>query len=139
NLTLLGGRHLATMRELVPGLVSLYFPKIPIAKTWPYTSMEEAVKAFDGMDALKQEGFVVCDGDFNRVKLKHPGYVTLHALKGGMSRRSIVEVVRQGEVSEVESAFPEFKELLEGTRERYEALVARCELEYSSIEHIESQ
>ena len=133
SLTLLGGRNLETLEELTLDEAHAYWPNIPKVKTFPMTNIDEVVAAFVDMNPLQQEGFVVCDAGFQRIKVKCPAYVTLHALKGGMSRRAIVEIVRQGETSEIEAAFPEFAEMLEECRSRFNALVSDCERDMSEL------
>jgi RNA ligase len=141
GVVLLGGRNLADdeLRELPLQEASLYFPKIPTVKTCPMTSVAEMVAAFETMNPLEQEGFVVRDAQDRRIKVKCPAYVTLHSLKGGMSRRAIVEIVRKGETSEIESAFPEFAEMLEECRGRYGKLVSECERDMHDLRGIAVQ
>ena len=139
SLTLLGGRDLETLQELTLDKAAAYWPKIPRVRTFPMTNIDQVVAAFAEMDPLKQEGFVICDGNFNRIKCKCPAYVTLHALKGGMSRRAIVQIVRSGEISEIESAFPEFAEMLEECRGRYSKLLSECESDMNDLSGIAVQ
>ena len=91
------------------------------------------------MSPLAQEGYVVVDAAFRRIKVKHPGYVALHHAKDGMSQRAFITIAQSGEVSEVIAAFPEFKPMLDETRARFDALGADVEADYARLRGIETQ
>ena len=72
--------------------------------------VEDAAEKLD----CNHEGFVVCDGNFHRVKQKSTQYVALHHMKnnGVLSFERGIDIVRYGELDEVLSYFPEFSEHL---------------------------
>ena len=100
------------------------------------TSIEEALLTFEKMDPLTQEGYVIVDSNFNRVKVKHPGYIALHHMKSSFSVKRVVEVIRTGECSEVLSAFPEWKGPFEQVTAAYDALVIQLEQDYEAIKDV---
>jgi hypothetical protein len=112
---------------------------IPAVQSFPLGTVEEIHASFDHISPVSQEGYVVVDGAFNRVKIKHPGYVALHHAKDGMGPKAFVEIARTGEVSEVISAFPEFKPLIEEARAKYMALIESVKASYAPIATIETQ
>lgn len=112
---------------------------IPAVRSFPLTSVEEIVKSFESISPVSQEGYVVVDGAFNRVKIKHPGYVALHHAKDGMGPKAFVNIARTGEVGEVISAFPEFKPLIDSARAKYEGLIAQVRAAYEPIKAIPVQ
>lgn len=137
GLTLLGARDLTTGFEVRPQVVAHFLPEgIPVVREFPLGSFTEVAATFATMSTLKQEGYVVVDGAFNRVKVKHPGYVVLHHAKDGMTTKAFVEIARSGETSEVIAAFPEFKPLLDEVKGRFEQVVAAVEAEYAQHKHI---
>jgi hypothetical protein len=139
KLTLLGARDVTSLMEVPVHAAGGYFPEIPIVASHDLTSFEAIAETFATMNPLAQEGYVVVDANWNRVKVKHPGYVALHHAKGGLSRRALVQIARTGEVSEVIAAFPEFKPMLETVRADFEALVAEVEADYARLAAIEVQ
>ena len=142
RLTLLGARYLPTQEEISAAEVALHLPGIGpchIVREFALQSFEQIAYTFATMSPLSQEGYVVVDAAFNRVKVKHPGYVALHHMKGGTSRKTFVEIVRSGESEEVVDAFPEFKPLLEETRAAYERLIADVKGDYERLCGIEQQ
>jgi len=94
-------------------------------KVFPLKSIDDCVKAAEQLDC-NNEGFVVCDKNFNRVKVKSPTYVALHHMKnnGVLSYERGLEIVRGNELGEVLTYFPEFKEHLEDIKVRYDKYVA---------------
>lgn len=129
GLTLLGARDLKTQLE-VSSVDAHLMCGVPYVREFTLTSFDEIAATFTEMSPLSQEGYVVVDGAFNRVKVKHPGYVALHHAKDGISRKAFVEIVRNGERSEVLSAFPEFKPMMDDAAARFDELSRQLEADY---------
>lgn len=139
SLTLLGGRDLINGHEMPVDMIAYKFPTLKHLREFSLTSWD-AIKASHNLTrGIDQEGFVVIDQAFRRVKDKNPEYTALHHIKGSLSRRAFVEVARAGETSEVEVAFPEYSPLLQEIRGRWEVLVSEVEADYASLSSIESQ
>ncbi len=73
----------------------------PEVRVFPLQSTEDIIETFNAMSPLTQEGYVVVDANFNRIKVKHPGYVAIHHMRDGFGPRRMLEVVRSGEGSEL--------------------------------------
>lgn len=124
KLNFLGVRDNRTFEET-------YFTDHPLSKVFsvpkvfPLTTIDECVAAAKELD-VNEEGYVVCDRNFNRVKVKSPTYVSLHHMKnnGVLSYARGVEIVRGNELDEVLTYFPEFRPHLEEIRVRYEKKVS---------------
>lgn len=91
-------------------------------------TLDECIAATKKMP-WDEEGYVVVDSKFNRVKVKSPAYVAAHGLKnnGVMSYARAVELVRANEIDEVCSYFEEFRPALEECKSRFWKLVEDCE------------
>lgn len=131
SLTLLGARDMETGLEVHPRRVAHFFANVEVVNEFPLTSMADVVATFDTMSPLTQEGYVIVDAAFNRVKVKHPGYVSIHHAKDGMSDKAFVEIARSGEVSEVVAYFTEFGPMVNMAKLRFETLVAELEAVYA--------
>lgn len=137
RLTLLGGRDLRTQEELTPGEAGELFPReVARVREFGLGSVEEVVASFEKLSPLSQEGYVVVDKEFRRIKVKHPGYVALHHAKEGMSLKAFVDIVRSGETSEVLAAFPEFKGMFEKVQEKYLGFVKEVERDWERLKGI---
>lgn len=138
---LLGARNLNSLKELTLDEAHSFFPDCKKVDTHPLGSFDECIAALENVSPLVQEGFVICDANFNRVKLKSLAYVALHHLRDslGGSRRALIEVVRNGEIDEVSANFPEYKDDLIKAKTALDDLVKQLEDDYIALRHIESQ
>ena len=136
KLTLIGIRDV-TGREY-PVAAGRLFGFEPV-REYALHSQADIATALIGVNPLEQEGYVVVDKHFNRVKVKHPGYVALHHAADGFGPKRILEIVRSGEVSEVEAALPEYAPQFADTRARIDAFVSELELTYERLRHIQVQ
>lgn len=137
NLVLIGVRHRSGAEMSLDSAAGLDYS---YAQKYPLQSIEDVLKTFEAMNPLNQEGYVIVDRDFNRIKVKHPGYLALHHMKGnGLTNKRIVEIVRSGEYSEVVSYFPEWKDKLDEVSGKLFEFQANFEDYYERIQEIESQ
>jgi hypothetical protein len=140
SLTLLGARDLSTQQEIDVQEASNDFGTwLPVIKNFPLQSFDDIAASFEKLSPLKTEGYVVVDKQFNRVKVKHPGYVALHHARDGMTAKAFVEIARSGETSEVITAFPEFKPMLDEAKAKVEAFANTLEADYIRISGIAEQ
>ena len=77
-----------------------------------------------------EEGYVVVDSAFNRVKVKSPAWLAVHHLKGEngvMSIRRAIEIVRANEIDEICSYFEEFRAALNECKARFNSAIEKIE------------
>ena len=109
-------------------------------KEYPLQTLGEIQATFSKLDPLDHEGYVVVDSDLKRIKVKHPGYVALHHLRGdGYGPRRILDVVRKGEATEVLASFPEWTDDFAVMTARLADLTAHLEVEYARLKDIPLQ
>lgn len=106
---------------------------------YPLTSIEECERVANEFDCT-HEGFVVCDGKFHRVKQKSLKYCSLHHMKnnGALSFERGIDIVRQGELEEVLTYFPEFSEHLQKIQDDFDALhekLTNAWFKFNCIQH----
>lgn len=135
SLTLIGVR----CRE--DGLERDYLDRFgyPSVRSFPLQSIADVVATFADISPLSQEGYVIVDGAFNRIKVKHPGYVALHNMRDGFGSRRVVELIRTDAVDEVLSYFPEYRSMIEPVRARFAELAAAIDAEFIRLRHIPVQ
>jgi len=83
-------------------------------------------KTFEGMP-FTEEGYVVVDGNHNRIKIKNPAYVSVHHLKSKTSEHAIMGVVKSNEIDEFAATFPDRKVEIEGLKINYDTLILKLE------------
>ncbi len=94
-----------------------------VVKAYDLSSFDAIVESCKEINPMSQEGYVVCDGTFNRVKVKSPQYVALHSMIDGMGPRRLLEIIRVNEGEEFLAYFPEFKEEYLKLKHKYTELV----------------
>jgi len=126
--TLLAVRNRKTLvelsgRDLEMTAVSL---DIPLVKSFDINAKNvgHLLKTFENMP-WSEEGYVVRDGNDNRVKVKNPAYVAVHHLKGKTAEHNILTIVKTNEIEEFAATFPERTEELNRLKEGYDGLIAK--------------
>lgn len=78
------------------------------------SSLSDCVKAAE-LKSWDDEGFVVCDAWFNRVKIKSPAYVMAHYARNNsvINRKHLIKVILAGEAEEFLCYAADYKEELE--------------------------
>jgi len=153
NIRLIGVRDLTTMQEVDINTITKNWEKV---KCFPVASIEEAEALCDTMNPMEQEGFVITDAKFNRVKLKSPQYAAISHLgltpeeitekglrmekyDGNTQERWMLKVILTNECSEFLTYYPQYKSLYEKVYSRYVKLVSEMEALYASIKDITNQ
>lgn len=98
--------------------------KILLPKIYELKSVDEIVESFRNIPAT-DEGYVLVDGNGNRLKIKNPAYIDLHHLKGNgeLTPNRITDIVFRGETEEVLSYFPEYRPFFEPFQKSYDTLI----------------
>ena len=136
SLTLIGVRNRLTFEEQnTENYKHLY----PIAKRFTLTDIDSVLQAASAIDPSKDEGFVVVDAQWNRVKVKSEQFVALHNMKDHMSYKRVLEVIRGNESSEVLSYFPEYKPIFDDVQKKYDQLVYDLTSFYDQFKYIPEQ
>jgi hypothetical protein len=112
---------------------------LPVVQEYPLQTLEEVLAAASALNGEQDEGFVVVDKDFHRIKVKSPAYVALHHVKDAASPKNFVDVIRRGEASEFLSAFPDLKAEFDRLQKRYELLVWRIKVAWGLSKNIADQ
>jgi hypothetical protein len=104
----LGSRHRGTGVESAP--MENFFSGIRIPKKYGLSSLEEVIQSAESLP-FSDEGYVVVDDSFKRIKVKSPSYVAAHHLanNGTVSVKNVVEMIQTGESEEYLTYFPENK------------------------------
>lgn len=141
KVVLLGARNRVTGQEYRPGEMIHLFSNTSIPAVYPVGSPKEANEYLEKMRGSEQEGFVVVDKHFNRIKMKCGDYVTLHHLTDNLlSMRLIVDnIIKKNETLEVAATFPQYEELLFEADKKYHNFINELEEDYEAIKDIEDQ
>lgn len=77
--------------------------RVPVVPSYRFGSTEEMLDFVQKLNGTQNEGIVVCDTKFNRVKVKNAGYLALSKVKDSVTKspRSIMEVILHGQEDDV--------------------------------------
>ena len=91
-------------------------------KQYSLKSLDDCIAATQAM-SWNEEGYVVVDKNFNRVKIKSGAYIIAHRLanNGNMSIRRAIDVYMAGECDEILTYFPEYKSAFDEIDKRFNA------------------
>lgn len=114
-LTHLGTRNNKTGEEVEVDI------KIRKPKEYSVKTFEELVKLSEELP-FDDEGYVVRDKNYNRVKVKSLAYLQVHHLTdcGSVSKKRVLQLIISGEDKELLNYYPEYKEVFDEMRVKYE-------------------
>lgn len=106
----------------------------PIRHTIEFDQLAIAANSLKNLD----EGFVVVDNNFNRLKVKSIHYVTAHYIRGnGLNFKKALYLILEGEVDEFITYFPEYsKYILELSTniDNFKKTIIETYLKYNHLE-----
>lgn len=108
-------------------------------KTHNLYSFDEIVKACEQLNPIQDEGFVICDAQFNRVKCKSIKYVSLGNLRDGHGPKRIIEIIRNDGMDEFVSYFPEWRDIYQKYTDKYNEIISKLEDAWIEYNYIENQ
>lgn len=142
RLTLIGVRDNITLQEHT---LDRYRGDVwYVVDEFPLNTLEAVVEAASKINPLRQEGFVVVDGNFNRIKIKSPAYVAIHHLRDGSPRRRLIDLLKTGEGPEalaynILDEFPTEKAMFEAMREKISWLTLNLAEDYDKIKELQNR
>lgn len=136
KLTLLAVRDNITLKEFS---LSIFNHNFKLVQSFSLNSWQSILATLKTLEGQHNEGFVVCDGNFNRVKVKHPTYVALSHLREGLSKRRLLEIIKNNEGDEFITYFPELRDFYNELKEKYTNLINSIETSWNQYKHIENQ
>lgn len=128
-----GWRNNQTLEE-IPFIDSDLFIAFSSPKLFALKSIDDCVKAASELP-WDEEGYVVFDKDFNRIKIKSIEYVKIHRLanNGNMSPRRAVELWIEGDYEEVLAYFPEYRPTFDKIQNAFDTTVQKIDSLYHDL------
>jgi hypothetical protein len=136
---LLSIRDRSTMFELHDSIVSMIADSFGLMMPEFYELERDPEKLKETLLSLpyKEEGYVVVDPNFNRVKIKNPAYLTVHHMKDETANWRIIDVVKSNEIDEFAATFIDRTEELLSLKEKYDKVVDLLEKFWAELSTIE--
>lgn len=130
----LGARSMSTfLEEAYPKrtLDYKFFPFVKLPKVYHLSTLETCIDAVNAMGA-NEEGFVVCDDFFNRIKIKSPEYLIASKIRnnGALTVKRIVEAMRANYLDDLYAYAPDYRDFIDSVINSYNAIAQGCEMWY---------
>ena len=91
-------------------------------KTYTVNNLNELIEMASKL-RYSEEGYVVKDAEYRRIKVKSPSYVAVSHLINGMNAKRLLELLRTNEVDEFLTYFPEYKPHIDTLKNKIDNLV----------------
>jgi hypothetical protein len=138
RLVLHGARNIKSLAESDPQIWADKYGW-ELVTSYPFTSDTEVKAAANSLNPIETEGYIVCDRNFNRVKIKSPQYVAINHLMGGFSSLHLVKIIIANEGEEFLVYFPQWAYLYGKMKEAYRSLIAEMEANWQRYKDIPVQ
>ena len=134
NLWYLGRRNILNQNEDNEPLMinGILHPEVYL-----HHSLSECVVAAHEMGD-DEEGYVVCDAHFNRIKIKGDEYLALHKMRGNgpLTVLRVVEMYQQGTLDDFIAYYPEFKNFTDDVIEHIRYYIEVCETAFKVVNSV---
>lgn len=107
RITLIAARNIDTLQELEIEKLSSF--GVPVVRSYQRMSVNELVEWVSTLNPMDNEGVVVRDGQFNRIKVKNPSYILYSKARDslGHSERNCLEIILLGKEDDLIPYLPE--------------------------------
>lgn len=135
HLWYLGCRNMVTGKEenLPLPFAGLYYPQ-----QFKYYSLAECVAAAKEM-GVDEEGYVVVDDEFHRIKIKGNEYLRLHKMRGNgpLTAQRVIEMWQKETLDDFIAYYPEFQKFITSVTKIITRLIQLSDMAYMMISQFE--
>jgi len=111
---------------------------VPLAPRFRFGSVTEMIDFVTSREPAAYEGLVICDKNFNRVKIKNPAHLALSKIRDSVAKspRALMEVILLGKEDDVLPLIPPpIQEKLVEMKDQLRAYLLQMEQDYSDLYH----
>jgi hypothetical protein len=145
ELRLLAARNIDTLEEMDNDYLNQVSEDwgIPRPRLYSFNTKEDILKIIEDFEAT-DEGFVLVDyehrdnGNFQRVKIKNPRYVALHALLNAgngnvFNKKCMLERILSGDAEEIITYFPKYEGYIRKIQDELDELCVMIQKDYERL------
>ena len=128
----LGQRNITTMEESNEYTDFMAQFGVLKPKIYSLSSLEECLEYVKTM-TRDEEGFVVVDGNFNRIKIKSPEYLLMFHMEnnGEVTTRRIINMMKEEKIDDFLDYLPQYTDVVNGVKESIDDIALHMILETS--------
>lgn len=103
-------------------------------KTYNFESLEKIIENTNNL-SKNEEGYVVVDKNYNRIKIKSKEYLMAHYLIGNcnFTDKRIMQIIKMGEEREILSYFPEYTSKIDNINKSINKTIAYIYINYAEL------
>jgi hypothetical protein len=138
KLWLLGARNNITLDEIsLESIQESFGTAFNYPKKYNITNLTEAIETARNMP-WTDEGYVVVDNNYNRLKVKSPEYLYAHHLRGEgvLGKERAVKIVLANEIEEICTYFPQYLKILLSIQQQINDLKSDLNRVYSELTNL---
>ena len=133
----LGARNMLHLNEVEYPQCTVdfkFFPFVKLPAVYSLSTLESCIDAVNAMGA-NEEGFVVCDEFFNRLKIKSPEYLIASRIRNNnaITVRRVVEAMRAGYLDDFYAYAPDYRDFVDSVLDAYNRIAKALELWYIDV------
>lgn len=133
----LGARDMYTLQEVAyPEETddAVFFECVKLPKRYPLHTIEQCIEVAQSMGA-DEEGFVVCDGAFNRIKIKSPEYLMAARVRNNniITVKRVVEAMRGGYLDDLYAYLPDYHPYIDDILNAYRSIAMKCDHAHQAV------
>ena len=134
---LLGIRNTLTGQEYrIDTFKEKTFYGVPTCPVYQFYSLEEVIQFANLKNPLEQEGIVVCDSSFKRIKIKNIHYIKYSAVVASFSERNVLRLILSNQIDDVIPMLaPYFKEHVFRLKDSLLKLISKNDTIYDEIQN----
>ena len=132
----LGRRSMVNFKE---DATPLCLPGVEHPRLYDFHNLNDCIAAAENMK-LDEEGFVVVDNRFNRIKIKGNAYLEAHKLRGnnGFSMKRAIELWKTDALDDFLSVCPEYSEDVKTLRDKITSCLTGMAKTYMQVKDTET-
>lgn len=105
---------------------------------WKLNCLEDCIKIASRFKD-EQEGFVVVDKNWNRIKIKSPYYfLKSHDINDNLSAKKLADIFLSGDYEEFLSYFPKYKEPIKALEDKFTLECESLEKQWKEVFHLKN-
>lgn len=139
NIVLHGARNIHTLQEYDPmWIADIYnWNCVPI-HDFNITSLQELITIANDLDPIRSEGFIVCDRDYNRVKIKGKEYLRYAHIGSKLfsnPKKALIMAI-QGKCDDIITFYPSYTQEYRQLTRQYNELCDEIQITYDTYKHL---
>ena len=130
----LGCRDMVSDEETLEQDIDMAQYGIEFPKVFPHYSLAACIEACHNM-GIDEEGYVVVDDEFNRIKIKGDEYLRLHRIRGNgpLTALRVIEMWQAEALDDFVAYYPEYQEFVNKVLHCVNHYVQVADIAYSTI------